>query len=491
MLLFTQRGVRGGDAHARARRPPARRWRATTVEIYLDPEEARTYGERRARRLNVLTIPLLRFVALNVVALGVLLHDLALGAPLDAGTWFAYAVAIEAYALLSWLVLQRFYGPGREALALGFLVLDFVPLTAAIYLTGATQSWLFFILLFRVVDQAATSFRRVLLFAHLTPLSYLALVAWSAEVDGAAIAWGVELTKTLLLYLGALYALSAARASEAMRQRTSAAVRVARDLIVRLRDQQAALQRRSMELQEARAVAESASEARAALLARASHELRTPLNQVIGFAQLLEDAELTGEQRSNVAAILQGGGELLHLVDDMLQITDLQRGRPELTLQPVALREILAMVLAAARTEAAAQRVRLADPPGPECDRVVLADPERLRDVLEELVANAIAYNSVDGHVVVSCVEASPGRIRIRITDTGIGVPAERLEDVFAPFERLGVERVSSLKGAGLGLAVARAAVSAMGGELGVEERQEVGSTFWVELPVAHQAANA
>lgn len=240
-------------------------------------------------------------------------------------------------------------------------------------------------------------------------------------------------------------------------------------------------------VEELRAAKEEAQQANAAknqFLSRMSHELRTPLNAVLGFVQLLKMGELTPEQRESVEYIRRGGEHLLNLINDILDISRIEVGRISLSLGPVPLRETIQETLRLVQRMAAEQSVQLLPLESPGCEGYVLADLQRLKQVLLNLSSNAIKYNRIGGSVAVNCVTPAEGRVQIRITDTGIGIPPEQLQQLFIPFERLDAER-RGIQGTGLGLALSRALVEAMGGIIGVESRPDVGTTFWVELPTA------
>jgi PAS domain S-box-containing protein len=227
------------------------------------------------------------------------------------------------------------------------------------------------------------------------------------------------------------------------------------------------------------------SAAKSDFLSHMSHELRTPLNAVIGFAQLLEsdpDDPLTEPQRENVRDILQAGQHLLQLVNELLDLSRIESGNLALRLEAVDLAPLVGQCVVQVRT-LAAQRgivVRL-DPVA--CDPV-LVDPLRLRQVLLNLLANAIKYNRPDGSVLVQVTLVDGARVRLAVSDTGYGIAAQRLGELFQPFSRLGAER-GPIEGAGIGLVITRHVVEQMGGRIGFESEVGVGSRFWVELPCA------
>ena len=241
----------------------------------------------------------------------------------------------------------------------------------------------------------------------------------------------------------------------------------------------------------ARARAERASEAKSEFMSRMSHELRTPLNAILGFAQLMELAPLEGEDADNLTQISRAGKHLLILVNDALDVARIEAGQLALAPEPVAVWPALAESLDLVRPAAAARSLVVGAPPADAPDHRVLADPNRLRQVLANLFSNAVKYNVPGGRIQVDCrpIGTADGRpqIRIAVGDTGVGIPADRMDEVFVPFQRLGAE-TSGIEGTGLGLAVTKSLVEAMGGTIGVGSVEGVGTTFYVDLP-AHPTA--
>jgi signal transduction histidine kinase len=237
-------------------------------------------------------------------------------------------------------------------------------------------------------------------------------------------------------------------------------------------------------LKRAEQEANRANAAKSEFLSRMSHELRTPMNAILGFAQLLEFDDLTADQRDGVAHILRGGRHLLELINEVLDISRIEAGELSLSTEPVEVTSALQETLDLVQPLAAARNVRLISLP---CtSRYVMADRQRLKQVLINLVSNAIKYNRLEGSVTITC-EASENHARIAITDTGIGIPAERIEQLFTPFQRLGAEH-SAIEGTGLGLTVAKRLVEAMAGTIGVESTPGQGTTFWVEFLLTDSA---
>jgi PAS domain S-box-containing protein len=236
------------------------------------------------------------------------------------------------------------------------------------------------------------------------------------------------------------------------------------------------------QLRLAKLAAEQANEAKSEYLSRMSHELRTPLNAILGFAQLLELDDLRTEQRDNLGHILSGARHLLSLINEVLDIAAIEAGRLSLSLEPVALADVAAETVNLIRPLAEQHNIVVM---GPEvsCATHVLGDRQRLKQVLLNLLSNAVKYNRDGGSVQLSCEPVAGERLRIKVTDTGLGIPPEALGRLFVPFERVAREQ-SAIEGTGLGLPLSKRLAEAMGGTLDLESTPQQGSTFWVELPL-------
>lgn len=259
--------------------------------------------------------------------------------------------------------------------------------------------------------------------------------------------------------------------------------RLREDLRQHAADLERRVAERTAELETARHDADHANLAKSEFLSRMSHELRTPLNAVLGFAQLLELDALNSEQRESVEHILRGGRHLLELINEVLDIARIEAGRLAISLEPVSVNLIVKESLDLIAPLAAKEHVQLDGNLADTRERHIQADRQRLKQVLLNLLSNAVKYNRKEGTVTLSYEETPEARLRIKVTDTGPGIAAEKMELLFTPFERLGVEQ-TGIEGTGLGLALSKRLVQAMGGRLGVESTVGRGSTFWVELPL-------
>jgi signal transduction histidine kinase/ActR/RegA family two-component response regulator len=233
---------------------------------------------------------------------------------------------------------------------------------------------------------------------------------------------------------------------------------------------------------QARESAEAANRSKSEFLSRMSHELRTPLNAVLGFGQLLQLDDLNASQQESVEQIIKGGRHLLELINEVLDISRIETGTLPLSPEPVLVSDLVHDTLTLMRPLADHRDIHIIEDDS-MTNVHVLADRQRLKQVMLNLVANAIKYNREGGTVAVSCETVDSDQLRIHVSDTGRGIRSEDLEHLFVPFERLGAER-TEIEGAGVGLALSRRLTEAMGGMLDVSSTYGEGSRFSVQLTV-------
>ena len=229
---------------------------------------------------------------------------------------------------------------------------------------------------------------------------------------------------------------------------------------------------------------ERANKAKSEFLSRVSHELRTPLNAILGFGQLLERQSATEQQRVRIGHIMTAGRHLLELINEVLDISRIESGRMQLSLEPVRVTDAIREALELMRPLAAGRNIQISGPCLPTDNTYVMADRQRFKQVLLNLMTNAVKYTPRSGRVSVSFASRDQQRIRVAVSDNGPGIAEEKLSRLFTPFDRLGAEQ-STVQGTGLGLALSQRLVQAMSGFIGVESIVGQGSTFWVELPCA------
>jgi signal transduction histidine kinase/AmiR/NasT family two-component response regulator len=244
-----------------------------------------------------------------------------------------------------------------------------------------------------------------------------------------------------------------------------------------------ALQETNVELRRAKQVAEKANLAKSQFLSSMSHELRSPLNAILGFAQLIESGAPppTPGQKESVDQILQAGWYLLELINEILDLALIESGRLSLSPEPMFLAEVLADCQAMIEPQARKSGIHVSFPPA-DGTHVVKADRTRVKQIFVNLLSNAIKYNRVGGKVHVRCSRTAGDWVRISFQDTGEGLSADKLEQLFQPFNRLGQESGVE-EGTGIGLVVSKQLVELMGGRIGAQSTVGVGSVFWIELP--------
>jgi len=236
------------------------------------------------------------------------------------------------------------------------------------------------------------------------------------------------------------------------------------------------------ELVEAVNQAELANQAKSDFLSSMSHELRTPLNAILGYSQLFAyDRDLGEEHLANAAEINRAGKHLMSLIDQILDLSRIEAGETDISLEPVSLAAILSDSIKWVTPLAKNRDIQINFDVSQFADLKVVADSIRLKQVFLNLLTNAVKYNHEQGRIDVLCDTGKEGLLRVGISDTGVGISPEKVKELFQPFNRLGAE-FSGVEGTGIGLVISRQLVDLMKGELDIESESGVGSTFWVSL---------
>lgn len=450
--------------------PPASANPEPAARDAAGPDQETGPSPQRRRSPGVAVGAAARFLGAALLLIAVVGHEALIRGFLDIRVITWLAGGLGGYALISWIALRLLHDPEAAAPTRVLTVLDLAAMAGAVYVAGADESWLFWIFLLRVIDRTAPTVEHSLVTAGLGVVAYLGVVVWAAVADGP-VAWPAQAVKLGFLALGGGYVAVVVGGWKRERAR----IRAEADEAGRARALEA--EQRERALERARDEARAESLARSRFLARVANELRGPVSGLIALARALEREPMTDGQRRSVRTITQRGLHLRRIIDEVLDIARVEMG--SLELGPVALEPALREVLDRARQAAERRDVRLPVDPPVEADIWVMANDRKLKQVFANLLSNAIRYNSSPGEVRLSC-DHGPGTIRVSVTDTGPGIPADRIQSLFRPFDRPVAE--AGMGGTGLGLPVARSLVEGMGGRLGVESYPDAGSTFWFEL---------
>lgn len=302
--------------------------------------------------------------------------------------------------------------------------------------------------------------------------NYAAVLCLPVEGIGQVLLFSAQAPKseTPLEHVFAPVLASFARAYRVYRENADSMARLEHEVAVR----------RRAELE-----AERANRAKSEFLSSMSHELRTPLNAILGFAQLLQmdDAPaLSPAQMDNLDEILSAGNHLLTLINDLLDLARIEAGKLDLSIEPVGLDQIVKECLALVMSAANQRRIEITTD-SDCCGAAMMADRVRLKQVLLNLMSNAVKYNKDGGTIELRCLVEND-RVIMEVIDSGIGIPASRQHELFDEFNRLDADR-ANVEGAGIGLVITRRLVEMMDGDMGFSSTHGMGSCFWFSLPHA------
>lgn len=442
-----------------------------------------------SRRLHTLQVPALRLAGFCILCVILLVHDLRAGVPFSAMPLRWLGPLNLAYALGSWWVLRRWYR--RDApvdLALVMFHLDLLVWLPNLYQLEARHPFFAYFLLVRVIDQIGEGFRRALYFGHLIVLAYVGYSAWLGLHEPARVEWDERTVIALTMYLLGWYIASTGLVTQRLRERSREAVRTARALVDSLAQKAQALQAQAVELEQARGLAEQASVAKSQFLAVASHEIRTPMTAILGSTELLLGTPMSEAQHRYARTAHRSATALLALIDDVLDLSRIEARKLTLHPAPVDVRGLAGEAVELIAVTARGKPIALGWEASPRLAARLMADPPRLRQLIVNLLHNAVKFTE-RGRVrlaltVLDTPPGAPPRWRLSVRDTGIGIAPDLIEPIFGAFAQADGSTTRRHGGSGLGLAIVKELAQLMDGEVGVESVLGTGSHFWVDLPL-------
>ncbi|CAN5755372.1 hypothetical protein BH11PSE8_BH11PSE8_07320 [soil metagenome] len=451
--------------------------------------DAAQLAQRRAasaRRVHTVQIPAIRACGFVILCVLAVLQELRSGVPFPQQHLLDLLTLNLVYAAASWVILRMTHGrTGPINLSLVWMHLDV--LVWLVNLHHLEQSHLFFayFLVMRVADQVGFGFWRAIYFNQVVVVAYLGYAVWLTVFEPAQAHWADRWPIAVIMYLLGTYLTFTGLVIERIRVRMRQSVRTARELVERLEQKTEALELQARQLDLARMQAEQANLAKSQFLAVISHEIRTPMNGILGTTELLLGSTLTTHQSHYAKTAYRSATALLALIDDVLDLSRIEAGKLTLHTTSVDLRALVTEAVDLMATVARDKPVELSCTVPGELPARLEADPVRLRQLLVNLLHNAVKFTERGNvRLVVEVLGELPQGLRLRfsVRDTGIGIAPDQLESVFDAFMQGDASSTRRHGGSGLGLAIVKDLAKITSGEVTVDSALGAGSNFCFDV---------